>query len=496
MKILFTLLSIDSGNSMYLQSAKRLVNEILNQTQHDVLVSTNNLGFFEDVSSDRFISRDNIDPSCILKYGSEFNYNLKYNAFENIPGAYDIIIYLDCDIKLDGWNQNSDNHIEHIFKNYDFGATRLNCSMIGSVNEYRETGRTLFSHKINSYKILEKYSDTDDIMLSLLPSEHFLIFKNDADKLKHFYEKWKELNEHLQSINGGGGSWGDGFEIGVSARYAEFHNPIEINQGTWDGILGFKFNGNKFSDNITKKNLPEINRNITGDINLNANFEPIDLLNVLRNSFKKETISFIQIGVNDGKTHDIANEFLKESDIGYFIEPIESTFEIMKQNKINFKNAKFVKKAILPEVLRGNNVINILSSDQNNEGASIGSFNKDRISSQIIVDTVTIIDFLIEEKIDELDFFFCDAESIDHLIILDLVTQLKPNVLFFETCWWCTEDHNLEMSDGKTIKIPSRRHIKSVLNDNGYDVIDYWEHHKYKREDMIAIKRDIIANEN
>lgn len=226
------------------------------------------------------------------------------------------------------------------------------------------------------------------------------------------------------------------------------------------------------------------------------NFEPINLLNFLRNCLKKEMISFIQIGVNDGKTHDIANEFLKESDIGYFIEPIESTFEIMKQNKINFKNAKFVKKAILPEVLRGNNVINLLSSDQNNEGASIGSFNRDRISSQIIVDTVTIIDFLIEEKINELDFFFCDDESIDHLIILDLVTQLKPNVLFFETCWWCTEDHNLEMSDGKTIKIPSRRHIKSVLNDNGYDVIDYWEHAKHKREDMIAIKRDIISNEN
>jgi hypothetical protein len=126
-------------------------------------------------------------------------------------------------------------------------------------------------------------------------------------------------------------------------------------------------------------------------------FEPIDLLNFLRNSFKKETISFIQIGVNDGKTHDMANDFLKESDVGYFIEPIESTFEIMKLNKQKFKSAKFIKKAILPEVLRGNNIINILSNDQNNEGASIGSFNKDRISSQIIVDTITIIDFLIEE---------------------------------------------------------------------------------------------------
>ena len=360
MKILFTILSIDSGNIIYLQSAKRLINEILTQTEHDILVSTNNLNFFEDVLSERVLLRNNIDASCILKYGSEFNYNLKYNAFENISNKYDIIIYLDCDIKLDGWNHDSENHIRNIFKNHDFGATRLNCSMIDSINEYKKTGKTLFSHKINSYKILEKYSDNDDIMSSLLPSEHFLIFKNNTDKIRKFYEKWKELNEYLQSINGEGGSWGDGFEIGISARYAGFNNPIEIDQGTWNSILGFKFNGNKFEEKIAKNNSIDVINNITEHVNENEKFEPIDLLNVLRISLKKETVSFIQIGVNDGETHDIANVFLKENDSGYFIEPIESTFEIMKHNKRNFKNAKFVKKAILPELLRDNNTINLL----------------------------------------------------------------------------------------------------------------------------------------
>ena len=496
MKTLFTLLSIDSGNKMYLESSKRLVNEILSQTQHDVLLSTNKIKFFDDISSNRFFIRDNIDASCVLTYGSEFNYNLKYKAFDDIPNNYDIIIYLDCDIKLDGWNSNSDEHLEFIFKNYDFGATRLNCSMIDSINEYKRTGRTLFSHKINSYKILQTYSDNDDIMSSLLPSEHFLIFKNDVSKIKKFHEKWKELNNHLQSIHGEGGSWGDGFEIGISARHAGFHNSIEITHSIWHSILGFKFNGNKFLDNtINDNSLKLVSAKSKREYAIEEH-EPLELLNLSRLCLKKEAISFVQIGVNDGKTHDIANEFLKESDIGYFIEPIESTFEVMKQNKINFKKAKFVKKAILPEVLRGNNIINVLSNDQNNEGASFGSFNKDRISSQMTVDTATIIDFLIEEKIDNLDFFFCDAESIDHLIILDLVTRLKPNVLFFETCWWCTEDHNLEISDGKTVKIPSRRYIKTVLNDKGYDVVDYWEHSKHQREDMIAIKRDVILYEN
>jgi hypothetical protein len=82
-------------------------------------------------------------------------------------------------------------------------------------------------------------------MLSRLPSEHFLLLKNNTNKITKFYQKWQMLNHYLQSINGDGGSWGDGFEIGISARHAGFHKTIEISQGEWDGVLGFKFNGNK-----------------------------------------------------------------------------------------------------------------------------------------------------------------------------------------------------------------------------------------------------------
>lgn len=246
MKILFTLVSIDCGNIIYLNSAKRLVNEILQQTNHDILLSTNNLEFFNEINSERFILRNNISPTSVFKFNYEFNYNLKYHAFEGIPDSYDVIIYLDCDIKLDGWSEESENFIRNTFIENEFGATRLNCSMGGSVNEYKQTGRTLFSHKLHSYKILENYDDSDDIMFSLLPSEHFLIFKNDTDKIEKFHRKWKELNNYLQSINGSGGSWGDGFEIGISARYSGFHKVIEISQGEWSSVLGFKFNGNKF----------------------------------------------------------------------------------------------------------------------------------------------------------------------------------------------------------------------------------------------------------
>jgi hypothetical protein len=246
MKILFTILSIESDTQMYLKSAKNLTQEILNQTNHDILISTNNVDFFSDIKNDRVIIRDNIAKDSILKYNSEFNYNLKHFAFENLPTEYDCLIYLDCDIKLGGWDNNSELYINNIMDNYDFAATRLNCYLGFSVTELKETGTTLFKHKINSYKILENYSESDDIMNAQLPSEHFLIFKYDTEKLKIFQEKWKEMNDHLQSINGEGGSWGDGFEIGISARYAGYHKTIEVSHGIWYGILKFIFNGNKF----------------------------------------------------------------------------------------------------------------------------------------------------------------------------------------------------------------------------------------------------------
>ena len=245
MKILFTLLSIKCDNNDYLESAKKLINEILIQTTHDVLLTTNDLNYFSDINNKRFIIRDNIKKDEKLKFEYDFNYNLKHYAFKNIPVTYDFIIYLDCDIKLDGWTLKSEKILEEIMYNKDFGATRLNCTLLDNVLELKQKNETLFKHKIISYNILNNYSINDDIMFSNLPSEHFLIFSNYINKLDLFQSKWEEMNDYLISINGEGGVWGDGFEIGISARYAGFKNIIEIDQGIWDGDFGFKFNGNK-----------------------------------------------------------------------------------------------------------------------------------------------------------------------------------------------------------------------------------------------------------
>lgn len=245
MKILFTLASIRVNNDNYLKSAKKLTEEILSKTNHDVLISTNDVNFFSEINSDRCIVRDNIRKNTKLTHGYEFNYNLKHHAFEDIDEKYDFILYLDCDIKMLSWTQESDDVFITTMKDFDFGADRLNCELDQQIKELKEKGNCLFRHKITNYDILSKYPMDDDIMKSLLPSEHFLILKNDPTKVKKFQQKWEEMDYYLQSKNCTSCSWGDGFEIGIAARYAGYHKTINLNPGYWKIKLGLEFNGNK-----------------------------------------------------------------------------------------------------------------------------------------------------------------------------------------------------------------------------------------------------------
>ena len=246
MRILFTLLSIDAGNKMYIESAKRLVSELLEKTNHDIVVSSNNASHFKVFENERFKVRNNIDKNSVLQYKTEFNYNLKYHCFDDLVGEYDCVIYLDCDIKIGHWSIDSENIIKKSLKNYDFLADRFECVLSDQINEYQNGGRPLFSHKIRSYDILKRFNSLDDIMNSKLPSEHFLIFRYDKTRLDKFKDKWSELNTYLQNKNGDGGSWGDGFEIGISARHAGYHKTLTYNQNIWEHKLGFIFNGNKY----------------------------------------------------------------------------------------------------------------------------------------------------------------------------------------------------------------------------------------------------------
>jgi hypothetical protein len=221
------------------------------------------------------------------------------------------------------------------------------------------------------------------------------------------------------------------------------------------------------------------------------------ILSLVREDIQRKknanSLSVLQIGVSDGIEHDCAKDILNCDDVCVFCEPIKSTFNIMKNNKSCFNNSIFLNIAIVPYVLRNNNKMNLLKDDPIGQGSSFGSFNEKRIYSTIEVKTLTVEELINKYNLYALDLFFCDAESIDHLIIQDLLQYTEPEFLFFETCWWCKERVFLNLSDGTNTSIPSRKDIKDFLQKYDYSVIDFLEdNHVEKREDMLAIKNKYI----
>jgi len=244
MKVLFTLLSIDAGSQMYLEASKALIKELIQNTPHDVLLTTNRPEYFDDLKTNRLFIRNNITENLIFKFNYEFNYNLKFLSFKDIPKGYDVIFYIDGDIKNNFWTDSSNQFLSSLVSEYNLIGSRMDCVLQNEVYQYQSTGHALFKHKILSYDILS-IPQEDDIYNSQLPSEHYLIFKYDEIKMAMFAQKWEELNFIMQSKNGGNGVWGDGFEIGISARYAGYTNIKDLNCGDLESEFGFIFNGNK-----------------------------------------------------------------------------------------------------------------------------------------------------------------------------------------------------------------------------------------------------------
>jgi hypothetical protein len=246
MRKLFLLLSLNVGDPMYLSATRRLIDEILRQTTHDILVTTNELSFFADVDNPRVKVRNNVPPNIVLRYQTEFNYNAKYLCFKDVPTDYDALIYLDGDIRIDGYTEASDAYIDELLTHHEMAASRTNAIMRDELH-YHKTAHCTFSHKFIIYEYILSLPESDPVMEAQLPSEHFLIFKNIPEKIKAFGDKWDALDKILQEKNqfGGYSSCCDGFEIGIAANHAGFKMQ-EITNADSQIVLGMHFNGNKY----------------------------------------------------------------------------------------------------------------------------------------------------------------------------------------------------------------------------------------------------------
>lgn len=237
MIFLFTILAIQkkNGDFSYLNATKKLIENILEFTTHDILISTNCPSFFQE--SARVSVRNPITENHKLIYDNgHFNYNLKYLCFDKIPLIYDYIVYIDGDIKMIDWKEEE---ICSCISEFDFIGTRLGCRMFSELEQIETKGKSLLQHKIKSYETIIDYKK-EKINEAVFPSEHCFIIKNIDQKVQTFHDTWETLNNHMQSINARYGVWGDAFEIGISAAVSGYEKYQNFNDG-----LYFKFNGNK-----------------------------------------------------------------------------------------------------------------------------------------------------------------------------------------------------------------------------------------------------------
>jgi hypothetical protein len=250
-KIAFTLLAVShDNNTNYLESCKLLASEILNQTNHDVIITTNNTAYFSEIQNSRTLIRDLPDNDVSLHFNGAFNYNLKYMCFWNIPAIYDVVIYVDCDIKLEGpsgepWDNSVDEYISLLFDEYNWNSVgqRTYCFLEHEIDKYVGGEHSLFSHKFPIYGLDYIMSLGENMRSTKAPAEHFFMIKNSVEMTNTMYETWKELNKRYENNTNGNSAAHDALEIGIALKVAGYdlqEIPISEHQ-----CLKLKFNGNK-----------------------------------------------------------------------------------------------------------------------------------------------------------------------------------------------------------------------------------------------------------
>jgi len=171
------------------------------------------------------------DPSC---WATDFNFNLKYTVLEPLIGIQEkYIIFMDCDDKIGTWDE--EKTLEWVTAAYERGANfygeRTNPNVLPDIiSEYIRTlymkePMSLGWHKVWAYDLIHNLRP--EWKCAGFPTEHLFILVNEGDKLKKFYDQWKELHDHLASLPYTHGTWAEGIELGICAAAAGY-TPCDI----------------------------------------------------------------------------------------------------------------------------------------------------------------------------------------------------------------------------------------------------------------------------
>ena len=243
-----------------------IINDVLMFTDHSVRIVTNDLeGFLKYKDNPRVeILYPCLDGLTIEyppgPYGfAGFNYNLKYLCFQQpFNEEYEAIIYSDSDQKINGWDESlADQSIADFFKNgcdliagdadraFDFHL--LNFEANGGKSPHYDTD--LFANKFIGYG-LNSSNVPSGWRGAMLPSENYLVIKNNQRKVQAFYESWGHLNYRLQKSESFAGAHHDGFEIGIAAQEAGL---TICNLRNYTLPFSMEYNGRKYKQNVKVK---------------------------------------------------------------------------------------------------------------------------------------------------------------------------------------------------------------------------------------------------
>jgi FkbM family methyltransferase len=178
----------------------------------------------------------------------------------------------------------------------------------------------------------------------------------------------------------------------------------------------------------------------------------------------KQNLSFLQIGAYDGVSfNDMANLTLSTIDNGFFIEPNDRVFEILKNNKTEFKGSTFLKIAIIPNNQFESDVFYV--DQYGGQSTFVKNVFNESIHITNRVETITVQELFSTTIKRNLDICFLDCEGYDHDIIKELLKYQNPEIIYFES--WNTVDLNNQLGENK---FTTREEIISILKQDGYNI--------------------------
>lgn len=165
----------------------------------------------------------------------------------------------------------------------------------------------------------------------------------------------------------------------------------------------------------------------------------------------KESFTFIQIGANDGISHDPFREFMIRSNArGVAFEPVPEFFTAMRRNYSAYANVRPENCAVgypsgrLPFYAYTAEFLK--SKGDSKELAGLASFNREKLEQclgthekssaciqEIMMPVVTVEELMLKHGFDRFDCLFMDCEGHEENILTQLDYEaVKPRLIVYE----------------------------------------------------------------